>query len=243
MGASGEQSDIVSIYMGAEDVKIILFGATGMVGQGVLRECLRDPEVERVLVIGRSSIGIQDEMVREIVHRDFLDFSNIEDQLGGYNACFFCLGVSSVGMAEQDYTRVTYDFTMAAAQVLAKQNPGMTFIYVSGTGTDSSEQGRLMWARVKGKTENALFKLPLKAYMFRPGYIQPLGGIKSKTKLYGALYSVVGVFYPMLLAMFPKYVTTSEQVGRAMICVAKRGAAKRWLENDDINHCCDDGAA
>jgi len=243
MGASGEQSDIVSIYMGAEDVKIILFGATGMVGQGVLRECLRDPEVERVLVIGRSSIGIQDEMVREIVHRDFLDFSNIEDQLGGYNACFFCLGVSSVGMAEQDYTRVTYDFTMAAAQVLAKQNPGMTFIYVSGTGTDSSEHGRLMWARVKGKTENALFKLPLKAYMFRPGYIQPLGGIKSKTKLYGALYSVVGVFYPMLLAMFPKYVTTSEQVGRAMICVAKRGAAKRWLENDDINHCCDDGAA
>jgi len=181
--------------------------------------------------------------VREIVHRDFLDFSNIEDQLGGYNACFFCLGVSSVGMAEQDYTRVTYDFTMAAAQVLAKQNPGMTFIYVSGTGTDSSEHGRLMWARVKGKTENALFKLPLKAYMFRPGYIQPLGGIKSKTKLYGALYSVVGVFYPMLLAMFPKYVTTSEQVGRAMICVAKRGAAKRWLENDDINHCCDDGAA
>jgi uncharacterized protein YbjT (DUF2867 family) len=243
MGASGEQSDIVSIYMGAEDVKIILFGATGMVGQGVLRECLRDPEVERVLVIGRSSIGIQDEMVREIVHRDFLDFSSIEDQLGGYDACFFCLGVSSVGMEEQAYTRVTYDFTMAAAQVLAKQNPGMTFIYVSGTGTDSSEQGRLMWARVKGKTENALFKLPLKAYMFRPGYIQPLGGIKSKTKLYGALYSVVGVFYPMLLAMFPKYVTTSEQVGRAMICVAKRGAAKRWLENDDINHCCDDGAA
>jgi len=243
MGASGEQSDIVSIYMGAEDVKIILFGATGMVGQGVLRECLRDPEVERVLVIGRSSIGIQDEMVREIVHRDFLDFSSIEDQLGGYDACFFCLGVSSVGMEEQAYTRVTYDFTMAAAQVLAKQNPGMTFIYVSGTGTDSSEQGRLMWARVKGKTENALFKLPLKAYMFRPGYIQPLGGIKSKTKLYDALYSVVGVFYPMLLAMFPKYVTTSEQVGRAMICVAKRGAAKRWLENDDINHCCDDGAA
>jgi uncharacterized protein YbjT (DUF2867 family) len=229
--------------VGAETVKVILFGATGMVGQGVLRECLRDPGVEGVLVIGRSSIGVQNEKVREIVHRDFLDFSSIEDRLGGYDACFFCLGVSSVGMAEQDYARVTYDYTLAAARVLAKQNPGMTFIYVSGTGTDSSEQGRLMWARVKGKTENALFKLPLKAYMFRPGYIQPLDGIKSKTKLYGALYSVVGVFYPMLLAMFPKYVTTSEQVGRAMICVAKRGAAKRWLENDDINHCCDDGAA
>ena len=224
-------------------MKIILFGATGMVGQGVLRECLRDAGVERVLVIGRSSIGIQNEKVREIVHRDFLDFSTIEDQLGGYDACFFCLGVSSVGMTEQDYKRVTYDYTMAAAQVLAKENPGMTFIYVSGTGTDSSEKGRLAWARVKGKTENALFKLPLKAYMFRPGYIQPLDGIKSKTRLYGALYSVVGVFYPMLLAMFPKYVTTSEQVGRAMICVAKRGAAKRWFENDDINHCCDGGAA
>jgi uncharacterized protein YbjT (DUF2867 family) len=222
-------------------VKIILFGATGMVGQGVLRECLRDPDVERVLVIGRTSIGNQNEKVREIVHRDFLDFSSIEDQLGGYDACFFCLGVSSVGMAEQDYTRVTYDFTTAAAQVLAKKNPGMVFIYVSGTGTDSTEKGRLMWARVKGRTENTLFRLPLKAYMFRPGYIQPLDGIKSKTKLYGVLYSVVGALYPVLRAVFPKYVTTSEQVGRAMICVAKRGAEKRLLENDDINHCCDDG--
>src|SRR6202451_2609202 len=151
-------------------MKVVLFGATGMVGQGVLRECLRDPEVERVLVIGRSSIGNQDEKIREIVHRDFLDFSSIEDQLSGYDACFFCLGVSSVGTNEQDYTRVTYDYTMAAAQVLAKQNPGMTFVYVSGTGTDSSENGRLMGARVKGKTENALFKLPFKTYIFRPGY-------------------------------------------------------------------------
>jgi uncharacterized protein YbjT (DUF2867 family) len=224
-------------------MRVILFGATGMVGQGVLRECLRDPEVERVLVIGRTSIGNQNEKMREIVHRDFLDFSSIEDQLGGYDACFFCLGISSVGMKEQDYTRVTYDYTMAAAQVLAKQNPGMTFIYVSGTGTDSTEKGRLAWARVKGKTENALFKLPFKAYMFRPGYVQPLDGIKSKTKLYSALYSAVGALYPMLRAIFPKYVTTTEQVGRAMICVAKRGAPKRLLENEDINHCCDDSAA
>jgi uncharacterized protein YbjT (DUF2867 family) len=220
-------------------MRVILFGATGMVGQGVLRECLRDPEVERVLVIGRSSIGNQNEKVREIVHRDFLDFSSIEAQLGGYDACFFCLGVSSVGMKEQDYTRVTYDYTMAAAEVLAKQNPGMTFIYVSGTGTDSSEKGSLMWARVKGRTENTLFKLPLKAYAFRPGYVQPLDGIKSKTRLYSALYSAVGALYPLLLAIFPKYVTTTEQVGRAMICVAQRGAPKRLLENDDINHCCD----
>ena len=209
----------------------------------MLREGLRDPEVERVLVIGRTSIGNQNEKVREIVHRDFLDFSSIEDQLGGYDACFFCLGISSVGMKEQDYKRVTYDYTMAAAQVLAKQNPGMTFIYVSGTGTDSTEKGRLAWARVKGKTENALFKLPFKAYMFRPGYIQPLDGIKSKTRLYGALYSIVGALYPVLRTMFPKYVTTTELVGRAMICVAKRGAPKRLLENEDINHCCDDSAA
>jgi uncharacterized protein YbjT (DUF2867 family) len=214
-----------------------------MVGQGVLRECLRDPEVERVLVVGRSSIGDQNEKIREIVHRDFLDFSSIEDQLSGYDACFFCLGVSSVGMNEQDYTRVTYDYTMGAAQVLAKKNPGMTFIYVSGTGTDSSEKGRLMWARVKGKTENALFRLPFKAYMFRPGYVQPLGGIKSKTKLYQTLYSVAGAFYPLLRTIFAKYVTTTELVGRAMICVAKRGAQKRLLENEDINHCCDDGAS
>lgn len=224
-------------------MKVILFGATGMVGQGVSRECLRDPDVERVLVVGRSSVGIQDEKVREIVHKDFLDFSSIADQLGGYDACFFCLGISSVGMAEQDYTRVTYDYTMAAAQVLAKQNPGMTFIYVSGAGTDSTEKGRLAWARVKGKTENALFKLPFKAYAFRPGYVQPLDGIKSKTKLYQTLYSVVGALYPLLRGLFPKYVTTTELVGRAMICVAKRGAPKRLLENDDINRCCDDSAS
>src|SRR6202046_2768774 len=172
-------------------MRVVLLGATGMVGQGVLRECLRDPEVERVLVIGRRSIGNQDDKVREIVHRDFLDFSSIGDQLGGYDACLFCLGVSSVGMSEQDYTRVTYDYTMAAAQVLAKQNPGMTFIYVSGTGTDSSEKGRLPGARVKGKAGNELFKLPFKAYAFRPGYVQPLDGIKPKTKLYSALYSAV----------------------------------------------------
>jgi uncharacterized protein YbjT (DUF2867 family) len=145
-------------------------------------------------------------------------------------------------MTEQDYYRVTYEFTMAAAQVLAKQNPGITFIYVSGTGTDSSEKGRLAWARVKGKTENALFKLPFEAYMFRPGYVQPLDGIKSKTKLYSALYSIVGALYPVLRTVFPKYVTTTELVGRAMICVAKRGAPKRVLENEDINHCCDNAA-
>ena len=221
-------------------MKVIIFGASGMVGQGVLRECLRDPDVERVLVVWRSSIGVQNEKVREIVHRDFLDFSNVEDQLSGYDACFFCLGVSSAGMNERDYSRVTYDVTIAAAEVLARKNPGMTFIYVSGAGTDSSERGGSMWARVKGRTENALLKMPLKAYMFRPAYIQPMHGIKSKTKLYGAMYSVVAPIYPLLRRLAPKYVTTTEQLGRAMICVAKRGAPKRVLESDDINRCCDE---
>jgi uncharacterized protein YbjT (DUF2867 family) len=221
-------------------MKVIIFGATGMVGQGVLRECLRDSEVERVLVVGRSSIGVTHEKLKEIVHRNFFDFSSIEENLSGYDACFFCLGVSSAGMKEPEYTRVTYDVTMTAAEVLARKNPGMTFIYVSGAGTDSSERGRSMWARVKGRTENALLKMPLKAYMFRPAYIQPMHGIKSKTKLYGAMYAFVAPMYPILRRIAPKYVTTTEQLGRAMICVAKRGAVKRVLESDDINRCCDE---
>jgi uncharacterized protein YbjT (DUF2867 family) len=221
-------------------MKVIIFGATGMVGQGVLRECLRDSEVERVLVVGRSSIGVTHEKLKEIVHKNFFDFSSIEENLSGYDACFFCLGVSSAGMKEREYTRVTYDVTMTAAEVLARKNPGMTFIYVSGAGTDSSERGRSMWARVKGRTENALLKMPLKAYMFRPAYIQPMHGIKSKTKLYGAMYAFVAPMYPILRRIAPKYVTTTEQLGRAMICVAKRGAVKRVLESDDINRCCDE---
>jgi uncharacterized protein YbjT (DUF2867 family) len=217
-------------------MKVILFGATGMVGQGVLRECLLDDGVERVLAIGRGATGQQHAKLRELVHKDLLDSSAIEGELSGYDACFFCLGVSAAGMSEQDYTRVTYDLTLAAARVLARLNPGMTFIYVSGAGTDSSEQGRAMWARVKGRTENALFGLPFKAkYMFRPGFIQPLHGIVSKTKLYRAIYAVMGPLYPVLKKLFPKYVTTTEQVARAMIRVAREGAPKPVLENPDIN--------
>src|SRR6202162_683573 len=200
-------------------MKVIIFGATGMVGQSVLRESLLDSEVERVLVVGRSSIGVEHEKLKAIVHKDFFDFSNMEANLSGYDACFFCLGVSSAGMTERDYTRVTCDVTMAAAEVLARKNPRMTFIYISGAGTDSSEHGRSMWARVKGRTENALLKMPLKAYMFRPGYIQPMHGIKSKTKLYSAAYTVVAPLYPLLRRLAPKYVTTTEQLGRAEICV------------------------
>ena len=217
-------------------MKVLLFGATGMVGQGVLRECLLDQNVQHVLSIGRSMTGQRHPKLRELVHENFLDFSALEADLSGFDACFFCLGVSSAGMTEERYHRVTYDITMAAARTLAKLNPQMTFIYVSGMGTDSTERGRAMWARVKGKTENALLQLPFKAqYMFRPAFIQPLHGIRSKTKLYRALYAVMGPIYPWLRASFPKYVTTTEQVGRAMLKVAQQGTQKSVLENWDIN--------
>jgi uncharacterized protein YbjT (DUF2867 family) len=217
-------------------MNVVLFGATGMVGQGVLRECLIDPDVESVLSIGRSAPGQHHAKLRDLVHRNFLDFSALEGELSGFDACFFCLGVSSVGMKEADYRRITYDFTLAAARVLARLNPGMTFVYVSGTGTDSSERGRTMWARVKGQTENALLALPFKAaYMFRPGVIVPLHGIKSGTRLVRISYAVVGPLLPLLRAVFPKYVTTTELMGRAMLAAAKRGAPKRVLESSDIN--------
>ncbi len=217
-------------------MKVILFGTTGMVGQGVLRECLLSPDVESVLSIVRSPGVQKHEKLTELVHKDFFDFSTIKGKLAGYDACFFCLGVSSAGMKEPDYHHITYDITMDAAKTLVSENPQMTFIYVSGTGTDSTEKGRIMWARVKGKTENDLMKLPFKAsYMFRPGFIQPLHGIKSKTKLYQALYTVVAPFYPIYRPFFSKVITTTEQVGKAMIKVAKDGAPKQKLENPDIN--------
>ena len=207
-----------------------------MVGQGVLRECLLDPDVERVLSIVRAPTGQSDPKLRELVHKDFFDFSGIESELAGYDACFFCLGVSSVGMKEADYRRVTYDITMAAARLLARLNPAMTFIYVSGLGTDSSERGRSMWARVKGKTENDLLRLPFKAaYMFRPGGIVPLHGVRSKTRLYQAFYALSGPLLPLLYKLFPQYVTTTEQIGRAMLKAAKLGAPKLIMETADIN--------
>jgi uncharacterized protein YbjT (DUF2867 family) len=217
-------------------MNVIIFGATGMVGQGVLRECLLDPEVECVLSIGRGSTGQQHPKLREIVHTNFLDFSAIESEMRGFDACFFCLGVSSAGMQEQKYRHVTYDFTVAAAQAFARLSPGMTFIYVSGMGTDSSERGKTMWARVKGATENALLRMPFKAaYMFRPAMIVPMHGIRSKTRLYRAIYVILGPLLPWSYKHFPKYVTTTEQVGRAMLTAAKHGASKQVLENADIN--------
>jgi uncharacterized protein YbjT (DUF2867 family) len=217
-------------------MKVILFGATGMVGQGVLRECLLDASVESVLALGRSPSGQRHAKLREIMHDNFLDYSAIEPQLAGYDACFFCLGVSSVGMSEQRYRHLTYDITIAAAKALSKLNPGMVFVYVTGRGTDSSEQGPLMWARVKGKTENDLLKLPFKAaYMFRPAGIQPLHGIRSRTAWVQALYVAAAPLLTLLNRVAPNYMTTTEQVGAAMIKVARDGYPQPVLESEDIN--------
>jgi uncharacterized protein YbjT (DUF2867 family) len=217
-------------------MKVILFGATGMVGQGVLRECLLDAGVASVLAVGRSPTGQRHAKLNEIVHDNFLDYSAIESQLTGCDACFFCLGVSSVGMDEERYRHLTYDITLAAARTLAKLNPRMVFVYVTGRGTDSTEQGRLMWARVKGKTENDLLKLPFRAaYMFRPAGIQPLHGIRSKTAWYQAVYVIAAPLLTLLNRIAPKYVTTTEQVGRAMIKVARDGYPRPVLESEDIN--------
>ena len=217
-------------------MKVILFGATGMVGQGVLRECLIATGVTSVLVVGRGPTGQQNAKLREIVHDNFTDFSRIESELTGYDACFFCLGVSSIGMDEARYRHMTYDITLAAATTLSRLNPGMVFTYVTGSGTDSTEQGRQMWARVKGKTENDLLKLPFKAaYMFRPAGIQPLHGVRSKTAWVNAIYVVTAPLWSYLNRVAPKYVTTSEQIGRAMIKVARDGYPKPVLESEDIN--------
>ncbi|MFW2387610.1 MAG: NAD(P)H-binding protein [Polyangiales bacterium] len=216
-------------------MKVILFGATGMVGQGVLRECLEDATVEELLVVGRSACSVDHPKVRQIVREDLFDYADIEDELSGYDACFFCLGVSAAGMDEAQYSRITYDLTLAAARTLARVSPKTTFVYVSGHGTDSSEQGRAMWARVKGKTENELLKLPFEsAYMFRPAFIQPKHGITSRTRLYRVLYSVFGPLFPILDALFPKYITTTEQVGRAMLAVAKEGHSTPIVDNEAI---------
>ena len=215
-------------------MKVLVFGATGMVGQGVLLECLRDPEVELAVTIGRTATGLHNPKLSEIIHPDLRDFTTIASQLAGFNACFFCLGVSSAGMAEAAYQRITYQFTLAAAGELTRVHPGSTFIYISGAGTDSSEHGRTMWARVKGQTENALLRLPLSAYMFRPGIIVPLDGIRSKTPAYRILYSILGPFLPLLRRVFPKAVVTTREIGQAMLIVAKHGYAKHILEVADI---------
>jgi uncharacterized protein YbjT (DUF2867 family) len=216
-------------------MNIVIFGATGMVGQGALRECLRDPEVHRVLSVGRSATGMQHPKLQEIVRRDLFNYAELETQLAGLDACFFCLGVSSSGMNQADYTRITHDIAVAAAETLVRLNPQMTFVFISGAGADSSERGRVMWARVKGKTENTLRRLPFQAvYVFRPGIIEPLHGIRSKTAGYRTFYAIAGPFLAIARRLFPNYVLSTEQIGRAMLTAAKRGASKAILKARDI---------
>jgi uncharacterized protein YbjT (DUF2867 family) len=212
----------------------IVFGATGMIGQGVLRELMGDPGVARVLLVARRPSCVAHGKVREIVHPNFYDFSPIEKDLTGYDACFFCLGVSSIGKTEAEYRRLTYDLTLAAATTLAKLNPKMAFLYVSGTGTDSTEHGKRMWARVKGETENALMRLFPAATMIRPGYIQPMHGVKSPTKATRRGYTIMGPFYPLLRATFPKSITNTEELARAMIRAARGETPKKILEPADL---------
>ncbi len=212
-------------------IKTIITGSTGMVGEGVLHTALADPRVEKVLVINRKPCGVQHNKLTEIIHTDFHDFSIIESRLSGYNACYFCLGVSSLGKNEEQYRHLTYELTIHVATTLSKLNPDMTFCYVSGAGTDGTEKGRSMWARVKGKTENDLTKLPFKAvFNFRPGYIQPIPGLKNTNKM----YKYLDWLYPFWKAVFPKYVVKLEEVGRAMLNVTEKGYDKKVLECGDI---------
>jgi hypothetical protein len=211
--------------------KVIITGATGMVGEGVLQECLISPEVEEILIINRKPSGISDPKLREIIHTDFFDLSTIENRLSPYDACFFCLGVSSVGMKESPYNRLTSELTMHVAETLYKKNPEMVFCYVSGSGTDSSEKGRIMWARVKGKTENQLLRIGFpKAYMFRPGYLQPTPGLNNTLKA----YRVLSWAYPALRRIFPQFMCSLKELGKAMINTMSKGYEKQVLEVKDI---------
>lgn len=221
-------------------MKVVIFGATGMLGAGVLLEALDDPRVERVLTVVRKPTGVRHTKLEEVVHHDFFDYSTLQPRWPGFDACLFCLGVTSVGLSEAAYRHLTYDLTLAAARSMAAVNSGMVFCYVSGTGTDSSARGRVMWARVKGETENALLALPFKgAYMFRPGYVQPLRGVRSKTGWYQAAYNSIGLLYPLLRRLLPGAVTDSVTFGRALVRVAAKGYPTRILEGRDINRAGD----
>lgn len=216
-------------------MKVIIIGVSGMVGQGVLRECLAEPGVTEVLAVGRSGTGLRHPKFREIVHPDLQHAEALEGQLAGFDACFFCLGASAAGLSEADYAAINHAIPVAFGTTLARVNPGMTFIYVSGAGTDSTERGRTMWARVKGRTENDLLRLNLNAFMFRPGLIRPMHGEVSRTRLYRIGIAVLKPVFPVLRRLFPSAILTTEGMGRAMLGVAHRGSPKRILEARDIN--------
>jgi uncharacterized protein YbjT (DUF2867 family) len=216
-------------------VNVLIFGATGMVGQGVLRECLQAADVEQVVAIGRNPTGQRHPKLRDVVHADLFNYATITAQLDDIDACFFCVGVTSSRMSEADYTRLTHDLTLAAAHALVERSPRMVFVYVSGAGADSSETSATMWERVRGKTENALLALPFRGvYIFRPGMIQPLDGIKSRTTAYRIFYALMKPVLPLLRAAMPRHVLTTRQVGQAMLAVVRSGARKRVLESADI---------
>lgn len=216
-------------------MKVIITGATGMVGKGVLLECLDNDAVTAVLVVNRRTVDVQHPKLTEIIHKDFFDLSPISEQLAGYDACFFCLGISSFRQSEEVYTKITYDLTMNFARALLKSNSEMVFIYVSGTGTDSTESGGTMWARVKGKTENDIIKMGFKdAYAFRPAYIKPESNTPSSTPIYQVLLTIFGVLHPVIKFLFPKYTTTTAQIGKAMIEVVQHGFERKQVESIDI---------
>ena len=215
-------------------MRVILFGGTGMVGQGVLRECLADANVEQVLMVVRKPAGVVAPKVVELVHQDFFHWTGVEDRFAGFDTCFFCLGVSALGMSEDEYRHITFDLTRAVAEMLAAVGSVKTFVYVSGQGTNAN--GRQMWARVKGQTEKALMTMSFaQVFCFRPGYIQPIGKIRSRVGWYNWLYSALSWTYPLLRRVAAGFVTSTEEVGKAMIAVAAHGYPKRLLENTDIH--------
>jgi uncharacterized protein YbjT (DUF2867 family) len=215
-------------------MKVILFGGTGMVGQGVLRECVEDSGVEQILLVVRKTTGVASPKVVELVHEDFFDWNGVEERFAGFDVCFFCLGISAVGMKEAEYRRTTYDLTLNVAKMLERVGSVKTFEYVSGMSTNAN--GQQMWARVKGETENALMAMSFtQTYCFRPGYIQPLHGVRSKVGWYNGIYAALSWAYPVMRRVGPKFVTSTEEVGRAMIAVARNGYPKKVLEMADIH--------
>ncbi|MEX8520369.1 MAG: NAD(P)H-binding protein [Leptothrix sp. (in: b-proteobacteria)] len=217
-------------------MKIILYGASGMVGQGVLRECLQAPDVAAVLAVGRSRLALQHPKLRQLVRADLFDLREVEAELGGYDACFFCLGISASDTDEAGFTRLNHDLPLAVARALVPRHPGMCFVYVSGAGTDSTEQGSVMWARVKGRTENALLKLGFRAvYLFRPGIILPLHGERSKTRVYRLFYAVLGWALKPLRRFWPGQILDTVRIGQAMLQVVRAGPATPLVEAADIH--------
>ncbi len=215
-------------------MKIILFGATGMVGKCVLSECLKSSIIKEILIVGRRNSGIKSPKIKEIIHNNYLDYSSIENQLKTYDACFYCLGVSSVGMSKEKYFDITYNYTIAVADALSRQNKNMSFSFISGAGTDETEKSRVHWARVKGKAENVLRKYPFKSLsLFRPAYIKALNGVKPSNSLYKYFDWIL---YPLLKTFFPKTVITSEELGKAMINSMFQKEKARIIENKEIKN-------